>query len=130
MKGKFFFSILLALLLLLSGTNLAQSSARNETGTLVQSSFLDVILNFVILLAVCGCFFYAKRIESFLKGGELSFGWFLILISFFLLFFLQLVKLGNSMNILIFDSALYSFFKLIWLVLLGLGIYRLKKVLS
>lgn len=130
MKGKLFFPILFVLLLLLSGTNFSQCYARNETGTLAQSSFLDVILNFVVLLVVCGCFFYTKRIESFLRGGELSFGWLLILISFFILFFLQLIKLGGSMNIFNFDSALYSFFKLIWLVLLGLGIYQLKKVLS
>jgi len=130
MKRKLFFFILFALLPLLWGTNFAQSYAQNETGTLVQTSFLEVVLNFVIVLAVCGCFFYTKKIESFLRGGELSFAWFLIVISFFLLFFLQLIRLGSSMNIFNFDSALYSFFKLVWIALLGIGIYQLRKLLS
>ena len=127
MKGRFFF---LVMFFIFSGTSFSQTYAQNVGDASVQSSFLDVILNFAILLAVCGCFFYAKRIESFLKGGQLSLGWFLILISFLVLLFLQLVRLGNSMNIFNFDSALFSFFKLVWVVLLGWGIYRLKKVIS
>ena len=108
MKGRFFF---LVTFFIFSGTSFSQTYAQNVGDASVQSSFLDVILNFAILLAVCGCFFYAKRIESFLKGGQLSLGWFLILISFLVLLFLQLVRLGNSMNIFNFDSALFSFFK-------------------
>jgi hypothetical protein len=127
MKGRFFF---LVLLFIFSGISFSQVYAQNVGDASVRSSFLDVVLNFAILLAVCGCFFYAKKIESFLKGGLLSLGWFLILISFLVLIFLQLFRLGNSMNILNFDSALYSFFKLVWVVLLGWGIYRLKKVVS
>jgi hypothetical protein len=127
MKGMLFF---LVLLFIFSGISFSQTYAQNVGDASIQSSFLDVVLNFAILLAVCGCFFYAKKIESFLKGGQLSLGWFLILISFLVLLFLQLFRLGNSMNILNFDSALYSFFKLVWAVLLGWGIYRLKKVIS
>ncbi|MGB2698316.1 MAG: hypothetical protein WBD28_10725 [Candidatus Zixiibacteriota bacterium] len=127
MKGKLFFWVLL---FMLSGISFSQGYAQNEGTALVQSSFLEVILNLAILLAVCGCFVYAKKIESFLKGGELSLGWLLIFISFLLLVLLQFVRLGNSMNIFSFDSALYSFFKLVWVILLGWGIYRLKKVLS
>ena len=127
MKGRLFFLILL---FVFSGISFSQTYAQNVGDASVQSSFLDVVLNFAILLAVCGCFFYAKKIESFLKGGQLSLGWFLIVISFLVLLFLQLFRLGNSMNILNFDSALYSFFELVWVVLLGWGIYRLKKVIS
>jgi len=127
MKGKFFF---LVLLFILSGISFSQTYAQIEGDVSVQGSFLDVILNFAILLAVSGCFVYTKKIESFLKGGELSPGWLLILISFFVLVLLQFVKLGNSMNIFNFDSALYSFLKLIWVILLGWGIYQLKKVIS
>jgi hypothetical protein len=127
MKGKFFFWVLL---FMLSGISFSQGYAQNEGAASVQSSFLEVVLNFVIFLTVCGCFFYTKKIESFLKGGELSLGWFLIFISFLILVLLQFVRLGNSMNIFSFDSALYSFFKLVWVILLGCGIYRLKKVLS
>ena len=127
MKGRFFF---LVLLFILSGISFSQTYAQNVGDASVQGSFVDVILNFAILLAVCGCFFYTKRIESFLKGGDLSLGWFLILISFLVLLFLQLFRLGNSMNIFNFHSALYSFFKLAWVVLLGWGIYRLKKAIS
>lgn len=130
MKGKLFFFIVITLLLLLSGTNPAQSSEKSEAETSAQSSFVEVILGFAILLLVCGCFFYTKKIESFLKGGELSFGWFLILISFLILIILQFIELGNSINVLKFDSDLYSFLKLIWMILLGWGLYRLKKVLS
>jgi hypothetical protein len=115
---------------MLSGISFSQTYAQIEGDVSVQGSFLEVILNFAILLAVCGCLVYTKRIESILKGGELSLGWFLILISFFVLALLQFVKLGNSMNILNFDSAFYSVFKLIWVILLGWGIYRLKKVIS
>ena len=103
MKGRFFF---LVLLFIFSGISFSQTYAQNVGDASVQSSFLDVVLNFVILLAVCGCFFYTKRIESFLKGGELSLGWFLIMISFLVLLFLQFVRLGNSMNIFNFHSGL------------------------
>lgn len=127
MKGKLFFLVLLFILYV---TSFSQVYAQNVGDASAQSSFLDVILNFAILIAVCGCFVYTKRIESFLKGGQLSLGWLLILISFLVLFFLQLFRLGNSMNIFNFDSALYSFFKLVWVVLLGWGIYRLKRVIS
>lgn len=130
MKGKLFFLIVIVLVLLLSGVDFAQSAATGQAETYAQSSFLEVVLNFVILLIVCSCFFYTKKIESFLKGGELSLAWLLILGSFLILFFLQIIKLGNSMNIFKLDLALYSFFKLIWVILLGWGIYRLKKVLS
>ena len=127
MRGKLFFWILL---FILSGISFSQGYAQNQGATPAQSSFLEVILNIAILLAVCGCFVYAKKIESFLKGGELSLSWFLIFISFLLLVLLQFVRLGNSMNIFSFDSVLYSFFKLIWVILLGWGIFRLKRVLS
>jgi hypothetical protein len=122
--------MIFVLLFCLSGVDSALGYEYGEAEISPQSSFLGVILNFLILLMVCSCIFHTKKIESFLKGGELSFSWFLILISFLALTFLQLVNLGNSMNIFKFDSILYSFVKLIWIILLGWGIYRLKQVLS
>jgi hypothetical protein len=126
MKRKLFFFIVFILLLLLSN----ESFAQGETEIVAQSSFLEVILNFVMLLVVCGCLFYTKKIESFLKGGELSFGWFLIFISFLVLAFVQSLELGNSINVVRLNSGLHFFLKLIWVILLVWGIYRLKKVLS
>ncbi len=130
MKKKLFLFTIFIQLFWLSGMNFALGSESGELELSPRSSFLGVILNFVILLIVCSCIFHTKRIESFLKGGELSFSWFLILISFLALTILQLVNLGNSMNIFRFDSIVYSFLKLIWVIFLGWGIYRLKRVLS
>jgi len=130
MKAKPFLFIVTILVFLLSEVDFAWTAAPGQADTVSQSSFLEVVLNFVILLIVGGCFFYTKKIESFLKGGELSLAWLLILGSFLILFFLQVFKLGNSMNVIKLDLALYSFFKLLWVILLGWGIYRLKKVLS
>jgi hypothetical protein len=126
MRRKLFFLIVFILFFLLA----SGISAQGVTESGDQSSFLDVILNFVILLIICSCLFYTKKIESFLKGGELFLGWFLIFISFLVLVCMQFLKLGNSMNVVRLSSNFYFILKLIWVILLVWGIYRLKKVLT
>lgn len=114
----------------LSGTGFAEGYQGSEAEIPARGSFLGVILNFAILLIVCTCLLYVKSIESFLKGGELSYSWQLIFVSFLMLAVVQFLNLGNSMSVFRFDSVLYSFFKLVWVIFLGWGIYRLKQVLS
>lgn len=130
MGRKLLYLMICALILCSAGIASAQDYQGGEAGSPAGSSFVGVILNFVTLLIICGCLLYAKRIESFLKGGELCLSWLLIFFSFLVLVFLELVKLGNSMSIFKFDSTFYAFFKLIWAILLGWGIHRLKQVLS
>jgi len=130
MRKTLLFLTICTLMIWSSGAGFAQVYQTSEVEISSQGSFLGVILNFVILLIVCSCLFYAKRVESFLKGGELSFSWLLISVSFLVLALLQFLNLGHSMNIFRLDSVFYSFFKLIWIILLGWGIYRLKQVLS
>lgn len=130
MNKMLFFFMICILIFWSSGIGFAQGYGGSEVEIPARGSFLSVILNFAILLIVCSCLFYAKRIESFLKGGELSFSWQLIFVSFLILAVVQFLNLGNSMNIFRLESVFYSFFKLAWVIFLGWGIYRLKQVLS
>lgn len=103
---------------------LAQAQAK--TG----SSFWGALLTFLILLVLCGGIFFALKIHSLLKGGELSSVWIFSSLALSILFVSILLEFLNNLGVINTLSTFVLLFQLLGFFLLVLGILLFKKKLS
>ena len=94
------------------------------------SGFLPAALDVLLLLGILFCFFSSLRVKSFLKEGELAYGWVLFSFSFAILFVAQLLSLSASSGVLSIPLTVVPLARLLSILCLGLGIYFMKKILS
>ncbi|MCJ7576911.1 MAG: hypothetical protein MUO91_00495, partial [candidate division Zixibacteria bacterium] len=94
------------------------------------SGFLLAVLDVLLLLGVLFCFFSSLKVKSFLKDGELAYGWILFSFSFVILSIAQLFSLSVSSGLLYVPLTIVSLIRLLSILSLALGIYFIKKVLS
>ncbi len=92
--------------------------------------FLPAALDILLLLGVLFCFFSSLRVKSFLKEGELAYGWILFSFSFAILFIAQLLSFSVSSGLLNIPLTLVGLVRLLFILCLALGIYWMRKVLS
>ena len=94
------------------------------------SGLLPIVLDVLFLLGIGFCFFSSLKVKSFLKEGELAYGWVLFSFSFAILFMAQLFSLSVSSGLFDIPLIIVSFVRLLSILSLALGIYFMKKVLS
>jgi hypothetical protein len=94
------------------------------------SGFFPAILDFLLLWGTLFCFWASLKVKSFLREGELSYGWFLFSFSFAFLFIAQLLSLCVSGGFFAIPLTIVSSIRLLSILFLALGIYSIKKVLS
>jgi len=94
------------------------------------SGFLPTVLDVLLVLGVLFCFFSSLKVKSFLKEGELSYGWVLFSFSFAILSIAQLFSLFASSGLFYVPLTIVSLIRLLSILSLALGIYFIKKVLS
>lgn len=94
------------------------------------SGFLPTLLDILLLLAIGFCFFSSLRVKSFLREGELAYGWVLFSFSFAVFFVAQLLSLCVSSNLLSVPLTIIPLARLLSILCLALGIYFMKKILS
>jgi hypothetical protein len=94
------------------------------------TGFLPTILDVLLLVVVLLCLFSSLKVKSFLKEGELSFGFLLFSFSFAILFMAQLLSLSVSSGLLNISLTIVSLIRLLSIISLASGIYSIKKVLS
>ncbi len=86
---------------------------------------MSTLLNILIVIVVWGCLFLALKINSSVKGGELSSPWLLISISF------GLLSLGLILDFFTqISQTLVGLLKLGGLSVLALGFFYIRKVLT
>jgi hypothetical protein len=117
---------LLVIWLLLLGPSSANAGFRELIGQPIPIILLNTLL---LLLTVAG-FLLSSRIRSFLRGGELIVGWFLILVSFLFLFGWQVLELGRYFDFFEVSLVVIYVARLFWIMILVLGIYFIQKVMS
>jgi uncharacterized membrane protein len=125
-KSKLKLVLISCVLIFLSAEDcLAQPQAKTD------SSFWGALLTFLILSVLCGGIFFALKIHSLLKGGELSYVWILSSLALSILFVSILLELLNNLGIII-DSlpTLVLLLQLLGFSLLVFGILFFKKKLS
>ena len=89
-----------------------------------------VVLSGLLLLFMVAGFILCSRIRSFLRGGELVLGWFLILVSFLFLLGSQILESGMYFRFFDVSLTVVYFARLLWLMVLVLGIYFIQKIMS
>jgi hypothetical protein len=94
------------------------------------SGFLPALLDVLLLLGVLFCFFSSLKVKSFLKDGELSYGFLLFSFSFATLSVAQLLSLSVCCGLFYIPLTLVSLIRFLSILSLALGIYFIKKVLS
>lgn len=110
------------------GHSLADPSSKIATHS--ASGLLPVVLDVLLLLGIGFCFFSSLKVKSFLKDGELAYGWILFSFSFAILFMSQLFSLSVSSGLFNIPLVIVSLIRLLSILSLALGIYFMKKVLS
>lgn len=93
-------------------------------------SGVSLLFNGVILLVVLICFLVALKVFSILRGGELASGWQFIAISFMVLCLGQVLDLISTLELFSLNMAFVVAVRLAGVVLLMLGLARIKRVLS
>lgn len=106
----------------------AGSSSRMAVGS--PSGFLPTVLDALLLLGILFCFFSSLKVKSFLREGELAYGWILFSFSFAILSIAQLLSLSVSSGLLDMPLNIISLTRLLSILSLAFGIYLMKKVLS
>lgn len=94
------------------------------------SGFFPAVLDVLLLLGILFCFFSSLKVKSFLKDGELAYGWSLFSLSFAILFIAQLLSLSISSGLFYIPLIIVSLARILSILSLALGIYFIKKVLS
>ncbi len=109
---------------------LSWSDALAQSQTKTESSFLEALFSFLILIVLCGGIYLALKIHSLLKGGELSPVWVFSGLALAVLFVSILLVFLNNLGILssvanfVFLLQFFGFFLLVF------GLVLLKKKLS
>lgn len=91
---------------------------------------MSTFFDFLILIVVSGCIYLVYKLNSSFKGGELTSAWFWILVSLGILGLALLLEVGRGVGLFTISPALVSFIKLIWIVVFGMGLFRIRKALS
>lgn len=109
-------------------TQVAIADPSSKIAAHSSSGFLSTVLDALLLLVILFCFFSSLKVKSFLKEGELVYGWIFFAFSFAILFIAQLLSLSSGL----FDVPLVivSLTRLLSILSLALGIYFMKKVMS
>jgi hypothetical protein len=110
----------------LEDPNAISAAAGGSGSSLMLPTFLDVLL----LAGTFSCFLISVKVKSFLKDGELAAGWTLLSVSFVLLFVAQLLSLFLVIGLFSIAPNIISSLRVLFILLLGSGIYFMKKVLS
>jgi hypothetical protein len=108
----------------------AFADSPSKIATHSPSGFLSTVLDVLLLLGILFCFLSSLKVKSFLKQGELAYGWILFSFSFAILLIAQLVRLSVSSGLLDIPIILVTLTRLLSILFLALGIYFMKKVLS
>lgn len=123
----------IGLLLFLAVVFLPQEAFSNPPSRIVahsSSGFLPAVLDVLLLLGVLFCLFSSLKVKSFLKEGELAYGWILFTFAFAILFIAQILSLSVSSGLFDVPLIIVSLTRLLSILSLALGIYFMKKVLS
>lgn len=115
--------ILAVLLLLLPNLVLAGTGDGAVSG-------VNIMFNGVILLVMLVCLMVALKVFSILRGGELATGWQFLAVSFMILCLGQVLELVSTLELFSLNSAFVIAIKLAGVVMLMLGLARIKRVLS
>lgn len=102
------------------------AAAGGSGSSLMLPTFLDILL----LVGTFSCFLISVKVKSFLRDGELAAGWTLLSLSFVLLFVAQLLSLFLIIGLLSIAPNIISSLRVLFILLLGSGIYFMKRVLS
>jgi hypothetical protein len=94
------------------------------------SGFLPAAVDVLLLLGALFCLFSSLKVKSFLREGELSYGWILFSFSFAILLIAQILSLFVSSGLFYISLTIASLVRLLSLISLALGIHFIKKVLS
>lgn len=130
---KLVFSVSPWFFLILTQTASAQTksdfvnlAASGSTGHTLVPTLLDILL----LVGILACFFISVKVKSFLREGEMAWGWNLFAVSFVLLFVAQFLSFSSSVKLLNISTSIVSSLRLLFVISLASGIYFMKKVLS
>jgi len=115
--------ILVVMLMLLPNLLLAGTGEGSVSG-------VGIMFNGVILLVILVCFMVALKVFSILRGGELASGWQFIAVSFMILCLGQVLELVSTLELFSLNPAFIIAIRLAGVVLLMLGLARIKRVLS
>ncbi len=108
----------------------AFADASGRVGAHSASGFLLTVLDVLLLLGVLFCLLSSLRVKSFLKEGELAYGWTLFSFSFGVFFIAQLLSLCVSSGLLSIPLSIIPLARLLSILCLALGIYFMKRMLS
>jgi hypothetical protein len=129
-ESKVFFRVWL---LLLGGVVFFPQEAFAPPGRIVArsaSGFLPAVLDVLLLFGILFCFFYSLKVKSFLKEGELSYGFLFFSFAFAILSISQLFSLFVSSGLFYIPLTIVSLIRVLSILSLALGIYFIKKILS
>ena len=111
-------------------TQKASADPSRRVVTHSTSGFLPAVLDVLLLLGIFFCFLSSLKVRSFLKDGELAYGWFLFSFAFAILFIAQLFSLSGSIGLFDIPLTIVSVTRLLSILSLALGVYFIKRVLS
>lgn len=111
-------------------TQVAIADPSSKIAAHSSSGFLSTVLDALLLLVILFCFFSSLKVSSFLKEGELVYGWIFFAFSFAILFIAQLLSLSVSSGLFNVPLIIVSLTRLLSILSLALGIYFMKKVMS
>jgi hypothetical protein len=114
-----------ALLALPAATALAETTTK--TGDVTA---FGVAIDIVLLAAGLLCFVMCLKIFGLLKGGELSPGWQVLAISFLIFSLGQLLSLAIKLEIVSVQKNAISILQLLALVLVAVGVSKIKRSLT
>jgi hypothetical protein len=130
---KLIFSVSPWFFLVLTQTSSAQVKANNvnlaasgSTG----NSMVPALLDLLLLIGILACLFISVKVKSFLREGEMAWGWNLFAVSFVLLFAAQFLSFSSGIKLLNVPTSIVSSLRLLFVISLASGIYFMKKVLS
>jgi len=127
-KFSSMFFLIFGALLLCTQEAIADPSSKIAAHS--SSGFLSTVLDALLLLVILFCFFSSLKVSSFLKEGELAYGWIFFAFSFAILFIAQLLSLSVSSGLFNVPLIIVSLTRLLSILSLALGIYFMKKVMS
>jgi len=125
LKSKFHLGLMIVVLFFFSGRDcLAQEQSKGEV------SFAGALLSIFILTVLGGGIFFALKIHSLLKGGELSSAWVLSSIALSILFVSIFLEFLSSLGAINSISAFVLLLQFFGFILLVFGFIRIRKKLG
>lgn len=125
LKSGFLLGLMILFSFFLSGRDcLAQEQSKGE------ASFSGALLSIFILTVLGGGIYFALKIHSLLKGGELSSAWVLSSTALSILFVSIFLEFLSSLGVINSVSALVLLLQFFGFILLVFGFIRIKKKLG